>query len=127
MSYFNPNSAYFYAMKTPKNKRNTDGVVYSTSGYVPQEEQEETVTPEPAKQNLKIGLEKNHRGGKTVTIVRGFKGNLADLESLGKYLKSSCGTGGSVKDGEIILQGEIRQKVLSLLQHKGYSCKLSGG
>jgi len=78
-------------------------------------------SPEPSQQELRIRLEKKNRGGKTVTIIAGFSGKEEDMQALGKMLKTKCGTGGSVKDGEIILQGDFRQKALDILKKAGYS------
>ena len=105
------------------------GMVYSTNPdfeYDTAGEQErETLGHE--RQNLRIWLDRKHRGGKTVTIVRGFVGREADLAELGRMLKSKCGTGGSVKDGEIIIQGDRRDRVAELLSAAGYGCKKAGG
>ena len=97
-------------------------LVYSTDPNFkqPEENAEEQETIEPAQQKLKIRLDTKHRAGKAVTLVEGFIGTLADLEELGKKLKSFCGTGGSVKDGEIIVQGDNREKILQWLQKNGY-------
>ncbi len=97
-------------------------LVYSTNpDYIlPNNEAEEKITLPPAEQLLRIILETKHRAGKTVTIVYGFEGADADLEALGKALKNYCGTGGSVKEGEIIVQGDHRQKVFQYLKQKGY-------
>ena len=98
------------------------GLVYSTDPNFkfPQEDREEQETLEPAQQKLKIRLDTRHRAGKAVTLVEGFTGAVPDLEELGKKLKSFCGTGGSVKDGEIIVQGDNRDKILQWLQKNGY-------
>lgn len=111
--------------KKPKNTLNSFSsipLVYSTNpDYMVPNEAEEKITLSPAEQLLRIILETKHRAGKTVTIVYGFEGADADLEALGKALKNFCGTGGSVKDGEIIVQGDHRQKVFQYLKQKGYN------
>jgi translation initiation factor 1 len=97
-------------------------LVYSTNpDYVPPNAEAEKLTLDPAEQMLKVILETKHRAGKTVTIVYGFEGADADLEALGKALKNFCGTGGAVKDGEIIIQGDHRQKVFQYLKQKGFT------
>ncbi len=98
------------------------GLVYSTDpGFkLPDETNEEQETIEAAQQPLKIRLDTKHRAGKAVTIVEGFVGTNKDLENLGKQLKSFCGTGGSVKDGIVIVQGDNRDKVLQWLVKNGY-------
>lgn len=105
-----------------KKIRSSGGLVYSTDPNfkLPEENLEEQETPEPSQQKLKIRLDTKHRAGKAVTLVEGFMGATADQEELGKKLKSFCGTGGSVKDGEIIVQGDNRDKVLQWLQKNGY-------
>jgi translation initiation factor 1 len=103
-------------------------IVYSTNKDLNlQNDDEEQVTPNPSGQMLKIWLEKNSRGGKTVCVVKGFKGSDDELEKLGKLLKSKCGVGGSVKDGEIIIQGDHRDKIIKILLEAGYSAKKAGG
>jgi translation initiation factor 1 len=98
------------------------GLVYSTDPNfkLPEDEGGEQETIDPSKQKLKIRLDTKHRAGKAVTLVEGFIGTTADIEDLGKKLKSFCGTGGSVKDGEIIVQGDNRDKILQWLQKNGY-------
>jgi translation initiation factor 1 len=98
------------------------GLVYSTNPdfKIPGEEKQEEETLDASKQQLRIRLDTRNRGGKAVTLVTGFTGTSADLESLGKKLKSCCGTGGSVKEAEIIVQGDNRDKVLQWLQNNGY-------
>ena len=98
------------------------GLVYSTDPNfkLPQDEEGEQETIEPSQQKLKIRLDTKHRAGKAVTLVEGFIGSTADVEELGKKLKSFCGTGGSVKDGEIIVQGDNRDKILQWLLKNGY-------
>ena len=111
-----------------KHKSDKNGIVYSTNpDYAFDYGEEETVTIEPAKQNLRVMLDKKQRAGKKVTLITGFQGSDYDLAVLGKELKSACGVGGSVKDGEILLQGDFREKVLALLQEKRYTkTKISG-
>ncbi len=101
-------------------------VVYSTNPdfkYTTDEtEEEETLIP--SKQNLRIQLDKRHRNGKSVTLVTGFVGTSADLKVLAKKLKAGCGVGGSDKDGEILIQGDHRQKVLDILTKAGYKARV---
>lgn len=98
------------------------GLVYSTNPdfKLPEEENKTVHTIEPAQQPLRVILDTKHRAGKAVTLVYGFKGSNTHLEELGRKLKSFCGTGGSVKDGEIIVQGDHREKVLQWLHKNGY-------
>ncbi len=97
-------------------------VVYSTNPDFKYEKEEniEEDTLDKAKQQLRISLDKRNRKGKAVTLITGFIGTIADLEELGKFLKVKCGVGGSAKDGEIIVQGDFRNKILELLQKEGY-------
>lgn len=99
------------------------GLVYSTDPNFKLEEEsnEEQETILPAQQKIRIRLDKKHRGGKAVTLIEGFTGKEADKEELGKKLKTFCGTGGSVKDDEIIVQGDNRDKVLQWLIKSGYT------
>ncbi|QEC68193.1 translation initiation factor [Panacibacter ginsenosidivorans] len=106
-----------------KNKPDTRGFVYSTDpnfGFEPEDNAEQETLP-PAQQKLRIKLETKHRAGKAVTLITGFIGTTDDLEKLGKTLKNFCGTGGSAKDKEIIIQGDQRDKVLHWLLKNGYS------
>jgi len=109
-------------------KKNRTGIVYSTNPDFDyqSDEQSEAQTLPSAQQNLKIWLVKLG-GNKVVTAIRGFVGTDADLADLGKQLKSACGTGGSTKDGEILIQGDHRDKVLVWLTNQGYKAKKAGG
>lgn len=104
-----------------KNK-NKLGVVYSTNpDFQYDYDQPEAVeTLPPSQQRLRVRMERSGRGGKTVTIVDKFVGSDADLEALGKTLKTRCGVGGSAKEGQIIIQGDFRDRVVALLQDLGY-------
>lgn len=107
--------------------RNKGGLVYSTGKEtmasllegLSLEDQEETLPKED--QELRVRIERKGRKGKTVTLITGFVGQTADLEELGKELKAKCGIGGSVKEGEIILQGELVERVVALLREMGYT------
>lgn len=106
-----------------KNKPDSHGFVYSTDpnfSFQPEDNEPQDTLP-AAQQKLRIRLETKHRGGKTVTLITGFTGTEEDLEKLGKSLKNFCGTGGSAKDGEIIIQGDQRDKVLQWLLKNGYT------
>lgn len=105
------------------------GVVYSTDpqfGYKNEEAFEEATLPN-AQQQLRVMIDKKSRGGKQVTLITGFVGAEDDLQALGKMLKSKCGVGGAAKDGEILIQGDVKEKVFQLLQKEGYGVKKSGG
>ena len=107
-----------------KNKIDTNGLVYSTDpNFSVEEEHVEQETLSITQQKLKVKLDTKQRAGKVVTLVEGFIGTQSDLENLGKQLKTKCGTGGSAKDGEIIIQGDYKIKVIENLQKMGYSVK----
>lgn len=105
-----------------KNKPDSKGFIYSTDpNFKFEEDQQEETTLPPAQQLLKVRLDTKHRAGKAVTLITGFIGSADDLEELGKKLKNFCGTGGSAKDGEIIIQGDQRQKVMQWLGKNGFT------
>lgn len=112
-----------------KNKKIPLGVVYSTNPDFDFsfEDDGQVETLAPAKQNLKVQLDKKARAGKQVTLISGFVGTNDDLEALSKKLKNLCGCGGSAKDGEILIQGDFRDKILTFLTTSGYKAKKIGG
>ena len=101
------------------------GVVYSTNPDFQYETAaaEEAETLPPGKQRLIVAIDRRNRGGKQVTLVTGFVGKADDLKELGKALKTKCGVGGTAKDGEITIQGDLRDKVVALLREMGYNAK----
>jgi translation initiation factor 1 len=104
-----------------KQKRDTRGFVYSTDpGFKFEQEEFKTETLPVGEQKLRVKLDTKHRAGKAVTIIEGFLGKEEDLEELGKKLKTYCGTGGSAKNNEIIIQGDQREKVLQWLLKNGF-------
>ena len=104
-----------------KNKTDTRGFVYSTDpNFKFEAEQRDVESLSAAQQRLRVRLETKHRAGKAVTLIEGFVGKDEDLQELGKKLKTFCGTGGSAKDGEIIIQGDQRDKVMQWLLKNGY-------
>ncbi|WP_430809455.1 MULTISPECIES: translation initiation factor [unclassified Carboxylicivirga] len=116
-------------MAKKKKWRNLDGIVFSTNqdfDYQYSGENQEDTLP-PQQQDLRVMLDKKQRAGKKVTLVCGFIGHEDDLKDLGKTLKSKCGVGGSAKNGEIIIQGDFRDKVVDLLHKAGYKAKKAGG
>lgn len=112
-----------------KNKKERFNVVYSTNPdfqfEYEQEEQLETLPPQ--QQKLYVSIDRKSRGGKEVTLIEGFVGTEEDLQQLGKRLKTKCGVGGTVKDGEILIQGNFREKIIPLLEKDGYQVKRKGG
>lgn len=101
------------------------GVVYSTNPNFRYETEEaaEAETLPPEKQRLIVAIDRRNRGGKQVTLITGFVGTQEDLKELGKTLKTRCGVGGTAKDGEITIQGDLRDKVVALLKEMGYNAK----
>lgn len=98
-------------------------IVYSTNPDFTYDngEEPETETLPKQQQKLRVSIEKKGRGGKTVTIVKGFVGTEDDLKDLGKLLKTKCGVGGAAKEGELLIQGEFRQRIIDLLKAEGYT------
>ena len=103
------------------------GFVFSTNKDFEFSQEEVMETLPPSEQRLEAHLDKKNRGGKVATIIKGFEGNEEDLKTLAKDLKTLCGVGGSAKDGEIIIQGNFRDKIMEYLQKKGYKVKRVGG
>ena len=109
-------------------KKNNDwkerlNIVYSTNPdfQYSTDEKEEIETLPKQQQKLRVSIEKNHRGGKTVTVIKNFIGSDDDLKELARQLKTRCGVGGSAKEGEILIQGDFKQKVIELLKNEGYT------
>lgn len=98
-------------------------IVYSTNPdfRYEQEGEDEAETLDKNKQPLRVNIEKKGRGGKTVTVIKGFIGTEDALKELGKLLKTKCGTGGSVKEGEILIQGDFKQRLVEILRNEGYT------
>ena len=115
--------------KKSKKFNSFEGIVFSTDPEhvyeVSAVEEDETLAKN--QQLLKVQLDKKQRAGKAVTLVYNFVGKEADLQALGKTLKTKCGVGGSIKDGQILIQGDFRAKVIELLQKEGYKVKQVGG
>jgi len=111
-----------------KNKKGREGIVYSTNSDFEYhyQQQEEADTLPASKQQLKVSLDKSGRAGKQVTLISGYTGKTGDLELLAKTLKTKCGTGGSVKEREILIQGDVRDKVVEILIKEGYRAKRVG-
>ena len=106
-----------------KNKKKRIGVVFSTDPEYDYQhkEQEEVATLPKQQQVLRVMIDRKRRRGKEVTLITGFEGAESDLKDLGKFLKSKCGVGGSVKEGEILIQGNHKTKIIDLLKVEGYS------
>lgn len=118
-------------MSKPKNKTLNDfsGIMYSTDSSFEFENDNTNIeeTLPKAQQDLRVTLDRKNRGGKAVTLITGFRGTDNDLQALGKMLKTKCGVGGAAKDGEILIQGDFKEKVFLILQKEGYKIKKSGG
>lgn len=110
-------------------RKSADGIVFSTNPdfKFENETDQEKATLHPGQQQLRIWIDAKGRRGKTVTIVKGFEGSNKDLNILAKELKMICGSGGTVKDGLIVIQGNVREKILDFLVEKGYRVKKAGG
>lgn len=112
-----------------KKNRQREGIVYSTNPDFKYEfpQEEKTATLPPQQQLLYVSRDRKQRAGKVVTLVSGFVGTNEDLEKLGKMLKTHCGVGGTVKEGEILIQGDFMEKVKQLLIAEGFKVKQKGG
>ena len=111
-----------------KSHKDREGIVYSTNpdfNYFENVPGLQATLPNQ-QQNLIVSLDRKHRGGKVVTLVEGFVGSIDDLKALAKMLKSKCGVGGSQKDGEIIVQGDFKEKIYQILLKENYKVKKSG-
>ncbi|MHA4893963.1 translation initiation factor [Pedobacter sp. PWIIR3] len=115
----------------PKKKTLSDlgGIMYSTDPSFSYEEEHDEMSLPVAnnQQDLRVSLDKKNRGGKAVTLVTGFRSSDEEIEKLGKMLKTKCGVGGSAKDGEILVQGDFRDKIVDLLLKEGFKVKKAGG
>ena len=122
-------SLFYKLIPMAKSKKERINVVYSTNPNFSYQEEEEDLqdTLPKNQQKLYVSIDKKQRAGKEVTLIEGFIGLEDDLKELGKVLKSKCGVGGSVKDGEILIQGNFRDKIIVLLQKEGYGVKRKGG
>jgi len=110
-----------------KNKKKIKGILYSTNpdfNYEYENLEQETIPP--VEQDLEVCIDK-HRAGKIAVIIKNYIGSTVDLKKLAKMLKKKCGVGGSVKNGEIIIQGDVRKKVIEILERQDYQCKRVGG
>jgi translation initiation factor 1 len=132
INYFGCKSLNIYQihMSSQKNRRNREGIVYSTDDsfeYSYNSEDQNRELMKTSQQNLKVMLDKRQRAGKKVTLINGFVGSEDDLKELGKKLKSKCGVGGTVKNWEILIQGDFRDRIIEILIAEGYTAKKAGG
>jgi translation initiation factor 1 len=112
-------------MSKKNNWKSREGIVYSTNDNFEytHEQQQEQSTLQSNRQNLRVMMDNSGRAGKQVTLITGFIGTMADLEALTKLLKTKCGVGGSAKNGEILIQGDVREKVVTILTKEGYKAR----
>ena len=125
----NPRQYSNFMSKKTNDWKKRDGIVFSTADSFEYQsgEEESQDTLLASQQKLRVLLDKKSRAGKQVTLIEGFVGSEEDLKELGKLLKNKCGVGGSTKDGEILIQGDHRDKVLQVLTQAGYGAKKVGG